>query len=146
MEKTIAIGSDHAGYKLKTEICCYLLDKGYAIKNFGAKNQDSVDYPDYAHPVAEEVQHKNTKLGILICHSGQGMSLTANKYKDVRAAVCWDMEIAKLARQHNNANILCLPAGFIDLHKATQILDAFLSENFEGGRHQRRVEKISCQT
>lgn len=143
MRKTIAIGCDHAGYTLKTEVCNYLLGKGYVVKDFGTSMEISVDYPDFAHVVAEEVQSKKANLGILICYSGQGMSLTANKYKNIRAALCWNEKTAELARLHNNANILCMPAGFIDVNTAVRVLDSFLSASFEGGRHERRVLKIS---
>jgi ribose 5-phosphate isomerase B len=141
----IAIGSDHAGFKLKNDLIAYLIEKGYDLQDFGPDNADSVDYPDYAHPVAESVESGENNLGILICGSGNGVCLTANKHKGIRAALAWEEEVAALARQHNNANIICLPARFVSKAKAFKIVDAFLEASFEGGRHERRVEKIELQ-
>lgn len=138
----IAIGSDHAGFKLKNEMLVYLLEKGFEIQDFGPDSADSVDYPDHAHQVAESVATQENNLGILICGSGNGVCITANKHKGVRAALAWEEEIASLARQHNNANVLCLPARFISKAKAFKIVDAWLSATFEGGRHENRVNKI----
>ncbi len=138
----IAIGSDHAGFKLKNEMLGYLLEKGHEIQDFGPDTADSVDYPDYSHQVAESVATAENELGIVICGSGNGVCITANKHKGVRAALAWEVEIAALARQHNNANVLCLPARFISKAKAFKIVDAWLDASFEGGRHQNRVDKI----
>lgn len=140
----IAIGSDHAGFALKTTLITILEAKGHQVKDFGCYSEDSIDYPDYAHPVAEEIEQKKSELGILICGSGNGISMTANKHQGIRCALCWNPEIASLARQHNDANILSLPARFISPEVAQEILTAFLSAEFEGGRHANRVSKISC--
>jgi len=140
----IAIGSDHAGYDYKELLKKYLEGKGHQVKDFGTHNHESVDYPDFAHPVAQAVERKEFELGVLLCGSANGVAITANKCKGVRAAICWMEEIAKLARQHNNANVLCIPARFISIELAESIADIFLSTPFEGGRHERRVEKISC--
>lgn len=138
----IAIGCDHAGYKYKEEISGILKRKGYNINDFGCFSEESVDYPDYAHQVANEVSDKENTIGILICGSGNGVCMTANKHEKIRAALCWTAEIAKLARQHNNANIICIPARFIDLNTAENIVNMFINTSFEGGRHQKRVDKI----
>lgn len=138
----IAIGSDHAGFKLKNELIVSLLEKGFEIQDFGPDSEESVDYPDYAHPVAESVLSGENALGILICGSGNGVCISANKHKGIRAALAWDEEVAALARQHNNANIVCIPARFVSKAKAMKIAEAFLAATFEGGRHLRRVEKI----
>ncbi|MEJ2004333.1 MAG: ribose 5-phosphate isomerase B [Cyclobacteriaceae bacterium] len=141
---TIAIGADHAGFEYKEQIIDYLEENGIQTKDFGTYSAESTDYPDYSHPVALAVQHKEFASGILICGSGNGVCITANKHKDIRAALCWNEELASLARRHNNANILCLPSRFISIYLARKIVDTFLSTNFEGGRHERRVGKISC--
>jgi ribose 5-phosphate isomerase B len=138
----LAIGSDHAGFKLKNELLVYLLEKGLELQDFGPDSADSVDYPDYAHKVAESVSTGENDLGILICGSGNGVCITANKHKGIRAALAWEEEIAALARQHNNANVLCVPARFVSKNKAFIIVDAWLDATFEGGRHQNRVSKI----
>lgn len=140
----IAIGCDHAGFPYKAAIIAHLEAKGIAVKDFGAPSADSVDYPDFAHPVAEAVSKEEVDLGILLCGSGNGVAITANKHQSVRAALCWLPEIAALARQHNNANALALPVRFISEATALEIVDAFLDNAFEGGRHARRVGKISC--
>ena len=137
----ISIGCDHAGVEYKTKIIEFLEKEGYQILDVGAHGKESVDYPDYAHLVAEEVL-AGADFGILICGSGNGVSMAANKHKGIRAALCWSKEITKLARQHNDANIISIPARFITLNTTTQIIKTFLNETFEGGRHQRRVEKI----
>jgi ribose 5-phosphate isomerase B len=144
MQTKIAIGGDHAGVAYKAELIQFLEGKGYEVKNFGTDRTDSVDYPDFAHPVATEVESGNAQLGILICGSANGVAMTANKHQGIRAAICWTPELAALARQHNDANILCLPARFISIENALAITDKFLQSQFEGGRHQNRVEKISC--
>ena len=141
---SIAIGSDHAGFELKQAIIEYLNDKGIQSKDYGTYSAESTDYPDFAHPVALAVQHREFPTGILICGSGNGVCMTANKHQDVRAALCWNVELGELAKKHNNANILCLPARFISVDLAKKIVDAFMSTSFEGGRHERRVGTISC--
>lgn len=141
---TIAIGSDHAGYDYKERIKNYLQDRGYQIMDFGTKSSDSVDYPDFAHPVSQAIDDKEFNLGILVCGSGNGVAMTANKYTRVRAAICWNEDLATLARQHNNANILCIPSRFISYVLTEKIVTTFLTEQFEGGRHQNRIDKIGC--
>jgi ribose 5-phosphate isomerase B len=138
----IAIACDHAGFKMKEHIKNYLIAKGYDIKDFGAKSEESSDYPDYAHPLSLAVESKEYDFGISMCGSGNGINITANKHPGIRSALCWDTEIAALARAHNNANICALPARFISEEKAESIVDEFLSTSFEGGRHQRRIDKI----
>lgn len=140
----IAIGGDHAGYGLKKKIIQKLVAEGNHVKDFGTFSGDSVDYPDYIHPLATAVHSGEFELGIAICGSGNGVSMVANKHSGIRAALCWTPELAQLARAHNNANILSLPARFIDDETAFEIVDVFLSEPFEGGRHERRVQKINC--
>jgi ribose 5-phosphate isomerase B len=140
----IAIGSDHAGFALKAKLITILEAEGHQVKDFGCYSEDSIDYPDYAHPVANEVEQHEADLGVLICGSGNGISMTANKHQGIRCALCWTPEIASLARQHNDANILSLPARFISEELAIDILHAFLSAEFEGGRHATRVGKIAC--
>lgn len=140
--RSIAIGADHAGYEYKELLTRFLGE--YEIKDFGTYSAESVDYPDFAHPVAEAVEKKETDLGILICGSANGVAITANKHQGIRAAICWSEELAKLARQHNDANILCIPARFVSAEEARKIADAFLHTAFEGGRHTDRVNKISC--
>ena len=142
--KNIAIGCDHAGYELKKFIKNFLNSAGYNVIDKGTNSLDSVDYPDFAHQVAEEVANNKVEFGVLICGSANGVSISANKHKDVRAAIAWIPEIAALAKQHNNANILSLPARYISESEAKSIVEAYLEADFEGGRHQRRVEKINC--
>jgi len=136
----ISIGNDHAGVDYKKFIIENLND--HYVINHGTDDLNSVDYPDFAHPVSLDVENKTSEIGILICGSGNGVSMTANKYKKVRAALCWSKEIAKLAKQHNNANIVCIPARFISKEEALQIIKSFIDADFEGGRHERRVNKI----
>ena len=143
MEK-VAIGSDHAGFELKEIIKEYLASKNFQVEDKGCYSLDSVDYPDFAHPTAEAVEKEEVSFGILICGSANGVSMAANKHQGVRAAIAWLPEIAALAKQHNNANILSLPARFISVEMAKEIVDAYINTNFEGGRHAKRVEKISC--
>jgi ribose 5-phosphate isomerase B len=143
MKKIIPIGSDHAGFEMKSKIIKYLEEKGYSLKDKGCFSADSIDYPDFAHPVAEYVENHHDTLGILLCGSGNGINMTANKHQGIRSALCWTAEIAQLARQHNNANILTLPARFISDELAFEIVDVFFNTEFEGGRHQKRVEKIA---
>jgi ribose 5-phosphate isomerase B len=140
--KTIALGSDHAGFELKNDLIVYLVEKGYELADMGPDSADSVDYPDYAHKVATAVADGSACCGILICGSGNGVCITANKHTGVRAALCWEPEISALANQHNNANVICLPARFISQEKAFAIVDAYLNMEFEGGRHAARVDKI----
>jgi ribose 5-phosphate isomerase B len=139
----ISIGNDHAGVEYKNYIKEYLLTKDIEVNNYGTDSLDSVDYPDFAHPVSNDVNEKKSELGILICGSGNGVCMTANKYKNVRAALCWNKELALLSKSHNNANIVCIPARFIEKKEALKIIKTFISEEFEGGRHERRVNKIS---
>jgi ribose 5-phosphate isomerase B len=141
---TIAMGCDHAGFGLKLFIKSYLESKGIEINDFGTHNEESVDYPDFAHPTAQSVVKKESDLGIVICGSGNGINMTVNKYAEIRSALCWEPELASLARQHNNANVLALPARFISEEKAKACVDAFLNAEFEGGRHEKRVNKILC--
>lgn len=139
----ISIGNDHAGTIYKLELLSYLTTKGHTIINHGTNDKDSMDYPDTIHPVAEDVSNNKSDIGIIICGSGNGANMTANKHKSIRSALCWNSHIAALARQHNDANILSLPARFISLEEAKEIIDIFLSTKFEGGRHQRRIDKIN---
>lgn len=143
MSEIIPIASDHAGFELKEEVNSYLASKGIETKDFGTFSADSVDYPDFAHQVGAAVNRGDYGRGIVICGSGNGVQMTVNKYPNVRCALCWNEEIAQLARQHNDANILSMPARFIPADVALKIVDIFLSTPFEGGRHQRRVEKIN---
>jgi ribose 5-phosphate isomerase B len=140
----IAIGSDHAGFDLKEQIKKYLTNNNIEFKDFGPFSDDRADYPDYAHPVALAVENKEVDLGILICGSGNGINMTANKHQGVRSALCWREDIAEMARLHNNANIIALPARYISEELALKCVEIFLQTDFEGGRHQARVEKISC--
>lgn len=143
--KKIAIGCDHAGYELKDAIKLDLQKKGYEIKDFGTHGPDSVDYPDYVHPLATAIENGEYPLGIVICGSGNGVNITVNKHQGVRSALCWNPELAKMARLHNDANILALSSRYVDADISMQCVDAFLSNEFEGGRHQNRVNKIACK-
>ena len=136
------LGSDHAGYDLKEKIKLILKEKNIGFEDIGPFSEDSVDYPDYAHKVGNAIQNKDYSMGIAICGSGNGINMTVNKYKDVRSALCWNTEICKLAREHNNANVLAIPARFISENLALQIVETFINTKFEGGRHERRVNKI----
>ena len=140
--KIIGIANDHAGYELKLKMVVYLQQKGYTVKNFGADTPDSVDYPDFAHPLAHAVEQGECETGVSICGSGNGINMTVNKHAGIRGALCWCPEISQLARAHNNANICSLPARFITEEAAYRIVDEFLNTPFDGGRHQQRVEKI----
>lgn len=140
----IALGGDHVGFEFKSDLLESLRVQGHDVKDFGTYTDESVDYPDYVHPVAEAVEVGLYDFGLLICGSGNGVAMTANKHSGIRAALCWTSELAALARQHNNANILCIPARFISHESALEIAEMFLSSKFEGGRHERRVKKISC--
>jgi ribose 5-phosphate isomerase B len=142
MSKIVPIGADHAGFELKENLRKYLTDKGFSVEDKGTFNNERADYPDFGHAVATYVSSNPGSLGILICGSGNGIAITANKHKGIRAALCWNSEIAALSRQHNDANILVLPARYISAEEAKKCIDVFLKEKFEGGRHQSRVEKI----
>lgn len=141
----IAIGNDHAGTEYKLAIVGFLKSKGFEVTNYGTDGTDSVDYPDFVHPVAKDIEGGHVDFGIVVCGSGNGASMTINKHQGVRGALCWNKEITALARQHNDANILSLPARFIALPQALDMVDTFLQTQFEGGRHERRVEKIPCR-
>ncbi|MBD5212923.1 MAG: ribose 5-phosphate isomerase B [Bacteroidales bacterium] len=141
--KKIAFASDHAGYQLKEVIKKYVSDKGYEVEDFGTHSEESCDYPDFAHPAALAVENGTCDFGIGMCGSGEGMQITLNKHQGIRAGLCWIPEVAALTRQHNNANFLVLPARFISEEEAFRIVDAYLNAEFEGGRHERRIEKIS---
>lgn len=141
---TISIGCDHAGFPYKDSIVRLLKKRSIEVLDFGTNSPASVDYPDFVHPAANAVESGRAQLGILLCGSGNGVAMTANKHQGIRAAVCWKTELAKLARQHNNANMLALPVRFISKRMALSIVNAFLGSNFEGGRHEGRVKKIAC--
>ena len=141
----ISIGNDHAGTKLKEVVKSYLEKNGHEVTNHGTNLNQSVDYPDFVHPVADDVEKGKADFGIVICGSGNGVAMTANKYSKIRAALCWKEEITKLSRSHNDANIMCVPARFISLQDALGMVDAFISTSFEGGRHKNRIDKIPCQ-
>ena len=140
----ISIGNDHAGTDYKNTIVDYLKNEGHEVINHGTNSNDSVDYPDFVHPVASDVENKTVDFGIIICGSGNGANMTANKHQKVRSALCWTKEITSLAREHNDANILSIPARFTSEPQALEMVKTFLTTPFEGGRHQRRVEKIAC--
>jgi len=140
----IAIGSDHAGFDYKEALKQWLEKNGYTVTDFGAHSTESADYPDFAHPVASSVEEGKADLGVLVCGSANGVAITANKHQGIRAAICWNEELAALARQHNNANVVCIPARFIEYNLAESIVNKFLNTEFEGGRHAKRVFKISC--
>lgn len=144
MKQTISIGCDHAGVVFKTAIKNFLEKKGFEVLDFGTNGAESVDYPDFAHPTAAAVETGKAALGIVICGSGNGVAITANHHAGVRCALCWLPELAALARQHNNANMLSIPARFVTLETAFEMVELFLETPFEGGRHQKRVEKINC--
>tara|TARA_Y100000994_G_C15612593_1_gene409507 strand:+ start:525 stop:956 length:432 start_codon:yes stop_codon:yes gene_type:complete len=140
----IAIGNDHAGVEFKNAIIEFFIDKNIKIKNFGTDNENSVDYPDHIHPVAEFISSKPNSYGIIICGSGNGAAMTANKHKNIRAALCWNEDLAKLSRQHNDANILSIPSRFVSLEETLKMISIFISTSFEGGRHKNRINKIPC--
>ena len=141
--RIIGIASDHAGFELKQTIKKYLDEKDYQVVDFGTNSLESMDYPDVIHPLCKSIENKKIDIGIIICGSGNGVNITANKYPYIRSALCWLPEIAKLSKQHNNANIIALPARFLSNETAINIVESYLSSEFEGGRHQRRVEKIT---
>jgi ribose 5-phosphate isomerase B len=140
----IAIGSDHAGFEYKKKLIQWLQEQGFEILDMGVHQNNSSDYPDFAHPVASAVEKQESAFGILLCGSANGVCMTANKHQGIRAALCWETEVAKLTRQHNNANIICIPARFVAFEYARQMVELFMETQFEGGRHQVRVDKISC--
>ncbi len=142
--KKIAIGGDHAGFEYKIELLKYLETAGYDAKDFGPFSNASCDYPDFAHPVALAVENNEFDLGVLLCGSANGVAITANKHQGIRAGLAWNTEVASLVRQHNDANIICIPVRFVSLAEAIDILKTFLNTEFEGGRHQTRVDKIAC--
>lgn len=142
--KTVGMACDHAGFELKEYIKGILEGKGYSVKDFGTHSSESMDYPDTAHPLAQAVEAGDVDFGVAMCGSGNGITMTLNKHQGVRAALCWNPEISSLAKRHNNANILSMPARFISKEEAVAILEAYLNAEFEGGRHQRRIDKIPC--
>ena len=144
LSKPIAIGADHAGFDYKEDIISFLEAKGLAYKDFGTHSTESMDYPDIAHPVAEAVESGEAAFGILLCGSANGVAITASKHQAIRAAICWGEELAEMARKHNDANVICIPARFVREGDAEKMVDIFLHTEFEGGRHERRKEKIAC--
>ena len=140
----ISIGNDHAGVEYKNAIVKMLQDRGYEVKNYGTDSVASVDYPDFGHPVATDVASENVDFGVVICGSGNGINMTVNKHQEIRSALCWTKEIAALARLHNDANIIAIPARYTSINQAVEMVQAFLDTKFEGGRHQNRVDKIAC--
>ncbi len=145
MKKTLAIASDHAGYQMKLSIIKYLEEKGYDLKDFGTDSTDAVNYPDFGHPLAEAVESGKFDLGISLCGSGNGINMVTNKHQGIRGALCWNREISMMARSHNDANICSLPARYIDLETAREIVEAFLETEYEGGRHDIRISNIPLQ-
>lgn len=144
MSKKVAIGGDHAGFEYKAKLISKLESLGYQVKDFGPFSEASVDYPDYVHPLSMAIESREYELGIVICGSGNGVAITANKHQGIRAALCWNEQLAALARQHNDANVIALPARFVSYELAEKLAEIFLSTDFEGGRHQNRVSKIAC--
>lgn len=142
--KPIAIGCDHAGFEYKEAIKKWLEEKGFSAKDYGAQSTKSVDYPDFAHPVASSVESGETAFGILFCGSANGVAITANKHQQIRAGISWQNDVAKLIRMHNDANIICIPARFVALPLAEQMIENFMTTPFEGGRHTNRINKIAC--
>ncbi len=145
MNKTLAIASDHAGYHMKLSIITYLEEKGYVVEDLGTDSSDAVNYPDFGHPLAEAIESGKFTLGISLCGSGNGINMVTNKHQEIRGALCWNKEISALARSHNDANICSIPARFIDLETARDIVDAFLETDYEGGRHDIRISHIPLQ-
>lgn len=144
LSKPIAVGSDHAGFEYKQRMLDHLKGRGFQVIDLGAQSTASADYPDFAHPVASAVEGGMAGFGVLICGSANGVAITANKHQGIRAAICWQTDIAKLARQHNDANVICIPARFVAFENARDMTDLFIETAFEGGRHQNRVDKIAC--
>lgn len=145
MNKTLAIASDHAGYHMKLSIITYLEEQGYVVEDFGTDSSDAVNYPDFGHPLAEAIESGKFMLGISLCGTGNGINMVTNKHQKIRGALCWNKEISALARSHNNANICSIPARFIDLETARDIVDAFLETDYQGGRHDIRISHIPLQ-
>ena len=145
MTNKIGIACDHAAYELKEFLVGYLASKGFEVKDFGTHSEESCDYPDFAHALGEAIDNGELERGVALCGSGEGISMTLNKHQSVRAALCWIPEIAKLSRQHNNSNVLCMPARFISNDEALEMLNIWLDTEFEGGRHQRRLDKMPLQ-
>lgn len=143
--KKIGIACDHAGFQMKELLVGYLSTKGYDVVDFGCHSEESIDYPDFGHPLAEAIENGELEQGVGLCGSGEGMAMTLNKHQGIRAGLCWNTDVAALTRQHNNANVVVLPARFISNDEAIAIVNTFLSSDFEGGRHQGRVEKIACK-
>lgn len=139
----LAIGCDHAGFEYKELLLKYLTEKNFSVKDFGTYSLASVDYPDFVHPVCKSIENGEADFGILLCGSANGVCITANKHQTIRAALCWQDKVAALARQHNNANVICIPARFVSIQETESMISIFLSTNFEGGRHAARVAKIS---
>jgi ribose 5-phosphate isomerase B len=144
LSKSFAVGGDHAGFDYKDQLIDFLKDQGFAIKDCGTYSADSVDYPDFAHPVANAVESGEVSWGLLLCGSANGVAITANKHQGIRAGLAWNVEVAQLVRQHNDANVICLPVRFITLDEAKACLQMFIDTEFEGGRHAGRVNKIGC--
>jgi len=144
LTKPVAIGCDHAGFEYKEDLISFLEGKGIAFKDFGTYSTDSADYADFAHPVSTAVEKEEASFGILLCGSANGVAITANKHQGIRAAICWGEELAQLARAHNNANVICIPARFVREGDAEKMVNTFMITDFEGGRHERRVQKIAC--
>ena len=141
----LAIGGDHAGFEYKEKLKAYLQSQGHEVKDFGPFSDASADYPDFVHPAATSVESGESQFGVLICGSGQGVTMTANKHQGIRAALCWSTDLAEVTRQHNDSNMICIAARFIAYELAERIVEKFIHTDFEGGRHQRRIDKISCQ-
>lgn len=144
MSDIIAIGGDHAGFDYKQRLIAVLEEKGYQLRDFGPSSSASVDYPDYIHPLCKHIESGESKRGIIICGSGNGVAITANKHQGIRAAICWNEELAALSRQHNDANLISIPARFVDFELVVRMVEIFLTTEFEGGRHATRVSKIPC--
>jgi ribose 5-phosphate isomerase B len=144
LKKPIAVGSDHAGFEYKEDLISFLEGRGLTFTDFGTDSKEAVDYPDFAHPVAKAVEEGKAAFGILLCGSANGVAITANKHQGIRAAICWGEELAQLARAHNNANIICIPSRFVREGDVEKMVGIFMTTDFEGGRHLRRVEKIAC--
>lgn len=144
MLQPIAIGCDHAGFMYKEKIKSWLEKKGLRVLDFGTSSEQSVDYPDFVHPVCKAIENGDVEMGILLCGTANGVAMTANKHARIRAGLCWENEIAALTRQHNDANIICIPARFVSLDLSLEMIETFMGTEFEGGRHQSRVDKISC--
>ncbi|EON77020.1 Ribose 5-phosphate isomerase B [Lunatimonas lonarensis] len=144
MSDIIAIGGDHAGYEYKQRLIAALKEKGYTVRDFGPNSNASVDYPDYIHPLCQSIEAGELKRGVILCGSGNGVAITANKHQGIRAAICWNEELAALSRQHNDANLISIPARFVDFELVVRMVETFLQTEFEGGRHATRVSKIPC--